>query len=209
MPHPSSAEATGAPMPDRPRTVVLVRHGPVEDGGRCYGARVSPPLSDAAGKRIDLLRQRLPSPFGAVISSPATRCLETARLLGLEVQRQDASWLERDFGAWEGRPWSEVWTEVGEVQDADAFAAFTPDGGEPWEDVRTRVGRALDGLASSAPDEPDLPIAVVTHGGVIRAALSHILGIGMGTSLLFDPAPASATWLTRWGDSWTVARVGA
>ncbi len=207
---PSSAEATSAPLPaEQPRTVILVRHGPVQDGGNAYGARVSPPLAEAAPQRIADLRPRLPKNFSRVISSPATRCLETTRLLGLGEPDVDARWLERDFGDWEGRPWADVWGEVGNVQDADGFAAHTPTGGEPWTAVRTRVGAALDELAAAPVLPGDDPVVVVTHGGVIRCILSHVLDIGIGTSLLFDPAPASATWLTSWGSSWTVARVGA
>lgn len=205
-----SAEATAAPVGDRkPLTVVLVRHGPVVDGGNCYGARTSPPLADAAVHRIRTLASRLPPRFDRVISSPATRCLETARLLGIEEVTQDAAWLERDFGAWEGRPWADVWQEVGQVSDTESFAAFTPEGGESWDAVRLRASQALDALAAQGPPATGDPIGVVTHGGVIRTIMSHVLGIGIGTSLLFDPAPASATWLTSWGDSWTVARMGA
>lgn len=205
----SSAEATGAPRPAGPGlTVVLIRHGPVEDGGQCYGARVSPPLSSAANARIASLRTRLPGQFARVVSSPALRCVETARLLGLMGAHEDRAWLERDFGDWEGRPWKDVWAEVGDVSDADAFAELTPSQGEPWTDVRQRAAAALDEIAASPPTN-GLPVAVVTHGGVIRALLSHVLGISIGTSLLFDPAPASATWLTNWGQSWTVARMGA
>lgn len=206
----SSAEATRAPLPDRPPlTVVLIRHGPVTDGGLCYGARVSPPLSELAARRISDLRTRLPATFASVHCSPATRCLETAAQLGLTPDVVDEAWLERDFGDWEGRPWADVWAEVGEVEDAEGFAAFTPDRGEPWTGVRDRAGAALDALAALPVPEDGAPIAVVTHGGVIRTILAHVLGIGIGTSLLFDPAPASATWLTSWGTNWTVARMGA
>lgn len=206
----SSAVATGAPLPSaQPVTVVLLRHGPVDDGGCCYGARVSPPLSSEAPARIAELGSRLPATFSRVISSPATRCRETARLLGLVPDLVDEAWLERDFGVWEGRPWTDVWSEVGEVTSADDFAALTPEAGEPWEAVRTRAGEALDALAGAGPSPDGAPIAVVTHGGIIRTVLSHILEIPIGTSLLFDPAPASATWLTSWGSGWTVARMGA
>ncbi|MFT5223408.1 MAG: alpha-ribazole phosphatase [Glaciecola sp.] len=206
----SSAQTTGAPLPDRlPLTVILVRHGPVEDGGICYGARTSPPLSAAAPSRIRHLQSRLPSMVGRVVASPATRCQETARLLGFSDVETDAVWLERDFGNWEGRPWSDVWAELGHVDDADTFADFSPEGGEPWTDVRARAAAALTALAASDPPADGAPIVVVTHAGVIRTVLSHVLGIGIGTSLLFDPAPASATWLTSWGDTWTIARMGA
>lgn len=206
----SSAEATNAPLPDQPPlTVVLIRHGPVEDGGNCYGARVSPPLSAKAPDRIADLRLRLPASFSRVVASPATRCLETARLLGLPEPAVDPRWIERDFGDWEGRPWADVWQEVGDVQDAEGFAAHTPSGGEAWSAVRDRAGAALDALTATPAQAGTAPIAVVTHGGVIRCVLSHVLGISIGTSLLFDPAPASATWLTNWGGSWTIARVGA
>ncbi len=205
----SSAKATGAPVGDGSRTVVLVRHGPVEDGGNCYGARVSPPLAAAAARHIENLRPRLPSTFSRVLSSPAERCLDTARLLGLDDPEIDTRWLERDFGDWEGQPWADVWAGIEDVTDADAFVAHTPPGGEPWEDVRARVSEALEELAGPARSPDDGAIVVVTHGGVIRCVLSHVLGVSIGTSLLFDPAPASATWITSWAGSWTVARVGA
>ncbi len=204
-------DAPAPPLPEhRPRTVVLIRHGPVEDGGNCYGARVSPPLSDAAPARVAALRPRLPVTFGRVLSSPAERCLRTADLLELGEPEVDHRWLERDFGDWEGRPWAQVWQELGDVSDPERFAQLTPPDGEPWEDVRARVATALDDLTAGTAGPGEPPVAVVTHGGVIRCVLAHVLGISIGRSLLFDPAPASATWLTSWGgEGWTVARVGA
>jgi broad specificity phosphatase PhoE len=149
-------------------TVHLVRHGAVDSDfdGICYGQRVDPPLGEPDVAAIERLRAAL-ARAGVdlpVISSPARRARGTASLITGEYD-VDPRWAERDFGTWEGRRWADCWSETPaeHLRSADAYVAFDPAGAESHALVVARVAAALDGI-----DEPSI---VVTHAGVIRAAL--------------------------------------
>ena len=76
----------------------------------------------------------------------------------------DPDWRELDFGAWEGRPWSEIPAAEVEAWTAD-FMDARPHGGESVAMLLRRVRTAV---ARCCPEETWL---AVTHGGPIRAAL--------------------------------------
>jgi len=200
--------AAGHHTGQQPVTVVLVRHGPLAPDGRCAGRHHDPPLAPSAGQRLTDLALRLPRPLGPVVCSPLGRATRTAELLGALSPTIDDRWAERDFGDLEGRAWEEVWDIVGPdaLADAASWAAFTPAGGETFDQVAARVADALIEVTAVATGPPTV---VVTHAGPIRLALRHALGLTPAQALAFDPAPATATWLTRWGAHWTVDRVGA
>lgn len=186
--------------------IVLVRHGEADGAGRCYGARHDVPLTAAGVEQARAAAAALPS-VGTLVCSPARRARQTAEVFGA-APRVDARWLERDFGAWEGRLWAECWAEAPPDVDVDAerYAAWTPPGGETTQAVQARVAEALEELA--ATDAPQ-PVVVITHAGPIRLALRHALGLDLRQTFAFAPNPGSATCLRRHGQSWTVERFGA
>lgn len=204
--------------------VLLVRHGAVDLEGIAYGQRVDPALSDRGRGEVAALRRRLEAdgpdhlrldgqPPRVVVRSPTVRTAATCALLGWTHTQLDARFAERDLGSWEGRAWAQLWPEApaGVTTDPARFAAFTPPGGEPLEAVQQRVVTALEELAGEhGVEQPDAvpPVAVVCHGGPIRCALAHVLGLEPAAVLRVRLATASATWLTRWPDgSWTVEGV--
>ena len=64
-----------------------------------------------------------------------------------------------------------------------------PPGGEAWEELVARVGAAVDELL----DAGDGPWVVIAHGGVVRAAVTHLTGAD--ARQLAGPANASVTVL--------------
>ena len=137
---------------------------PVGAAGRCVGGRTDLPVDRRKARRLAhriraaARRHGLPR---AVSVSPLRRCREVGRWLrrwGWRVT-VDARLVELDFGAWEGRRWSEIdWDEVGRWQD-DLFG-HAPGGGESLALLATRVrGFAADGGLR----------LVVGHGGWINA----------------------------------------
>lgn len=191
----------------RSTTLTLVRHGAI-DRTLAAGARHDPPLTPTGRAEVLALRARLLAspPPQAIVRSPARRAEVTADLLGWSQATVDPAWSERDLGAWEGRPWTELWDEAPhEVQhDPAAFAAFTPPCGEPTSAVRERVAAAIAALP--AVDH----VAVVCHAGPITAALALALDLDTVTSLRVRVPTGSLTRLTRYGDgTLTVEAVGA
>lgn len=204
--------------------ILLIRHGAVALRGIAYGQRVDPDLSDQGRAEVAALADRLTGPGPAptslaqagprtVIRTPTLRAGTTTRLLGWHGAQVEARWSERDLGAWEGRPWAELWKEAPEAVTTDParFAAFTPPSGESVAELQRRISAALEALADAhqVTDPTDAPpVAVVCHSGPITCALAHVLGLGAVAALRLRVATATATWLTRWPDGgWTVEGV--
>lgn len=136
----------------------LIRHDrPDVPKGLCYGATdLAPAVPPEETARR--LRPRLPVAL-PVYTSPLRRCAELARALHPEAVILEGL-REIDYGDWEMRPWETIRGVDDWARDPFGFAF---PGGEAIPAFFARVRRTLAGL-------PD-PAIVVTHGGVIRAAL--------------------------------------
>lgn len=148
----------------------LVRHGLTawNAEGRIQG-RTDIPLAPEGRRQV--LTWRLPAGFVAArcLSSPLRRTLETARLMGFAEPAIDGRLIEMAWGPFEGRRLAELREEHG-----PAFAAaegrgldFRPPGGESPRMVMERLAALLRALAQEAP----CPAVLVTHKGVMRAAM--------------------------------------
>jgi alpha-ribazole phosphatase len=86
--------------------------------------------------------------------------------------------MEKHFGAWEGKYWDDI-----ARHEIDAWAAdvmdYAPPGGESARQLMRRVQAFMDDLAQL----PQQHIAVVAHGGNIRAMLAQIAGIPLTDTL--------------------------
>lgn len=165
------------PEPAEPVPLGFLRHGEVAGPANVYRGRGDAPLTARGREQMFAALAGLPR-WGAVVSSPARRCLDFAReaaavhLLDCTV---DERWRELDFGAWEGlRP------DEAAARDAGAHAAFVrdprrhaPPGGETLDALDARVGAALARLGACAR----APTLVVTHAGAMRAVLAQVLGL--------------------------------
>ncbi|EXI77562.1 MAG: putative phosphoserine phosphatase 2 [Candidatus Accumulibacter appositus] len=147
----------------------LIRHPrPLLESGICYG-RLDIEAEDPqpVAKR---LRTFLPADT-PIVTSPLRRALGLAEALHAQAQ-VDARLMEIDFGEWEGQRWSEI-----DRRFLDAWAAdvlhFAPPGGESAAMLRARVIDCVDSLSLCA--EYAKRLALVTHAGVIRAALGYWL----------------------------------
>lgn len=126
-------------------------------------------------------------PIARIVSSPLSRCVDTARPLahaaGLPVET-DARLLEFDFGAYESRPKKDLGLKL---RESHAYRPV-PDG-EALIDVWKRVGQFLDVLASCNHDE----IAVVGHFWTNRMIFGHI------SRMDFETACRSRSYRPRTG----------
>jgi len=119
------------------------------------------------------------------VSSDLSRARETAALLGFEDARASAVWREADLGAWTGRAKADLQREDAVSYQEWRDGRLDPPGGEGWAALRERIGEALPALA----DEANYGGAqlVVTHGGVIRAACSLLVGLEPNCLVAVDP----------------------
>jgi len=133
----------------------------------------------------------------AVVCSPSRRARETAEGVAhlscfpsQEIQMFSAL-QEIDFGRWEGLTYSEI--EASEPDLVSLWANWSEDfcfpEGERVSSFLYRVKSVANQLLAMNNDT----ILVVSHGGVIRAMLCHLLRLHPENYLLFDIKPARLT----------------
>ena len=183
--------------------LVLLRHAaPVEAGVRCAGQGVFDPGLESLGReQAAAAVRRLGREFDLVVSSPSRRSRETAEAWDLPVQ-VDERLAERSFGEWEGRPWTELWSEVSAevLASPEAYAAFTPPGGEPYDAVAARVQAAIHDLTAT----PGRRVLAGTHAGPLRLAVGAALGLPPAVALTLGAGLARAAALERHVDRWVL-----
>ena len=153
----------------------LLRHGETEGGAR-YRGTTDDPLT-AAGWEQMWAAVNDNARWNGIVSSPLRRCAEFARALARQRSMPltlDPRLAEMHFGAWEGRSAAELMSA-----DPEALARFwhnpaahAPPGAEPLTRFAARVLEAWHGIVRAHPGRR---VLLVTHGGVIRAILCHVL----------------------------------
>lgn len=167
--------------------LVLIRHADADTRGRLCG-RTDVGLAESSVKDMVALAQLLP-PVDEIWTSPALRCRLTAsHLWPMARLREDERLQEQDFGAWEGRSHEDI-PDLGDLSRAE-IADLRPEGGESFGDLCARVIPALSAVAEMTEEAG--PAVAVTHAGVVRAALSMVLGEETA-GLAFEIRPLSVT----------------
>lgn len=166
------------------RTLLLLRHGEITQAAptRFVGQRDLPltPRGRAQAQAWSTLLARLP--LAGAWCSDLSRCRDTAAL-ALSLSNMPATALpalrEIHLGGWEGLTQDEVRQRFpGEHERRGLDLANTiPCGGESFGQAQQRFLEALRHICAQASALPAGPVLVVAHGGVIRAALCHILGL--------------------------------
>jgi broad specificity phosphatase PhoE len=179
---------------------LLVRHAPsIATRGAVFP---DDEALDAEGlAQASLLAGRLPAEF-EVLASPARRCRQTAAALGLDP-RIEPQISECDFGSWAGRTLAQVHEDDAQASEhwmTDPDAA--PHGGESLSSFSARIAAWLDQMAGTEGDD----IAAITHGGVIKAAVTHALAAPIMAFWQIEVAPLSVTELQVHNGRWTLKR---
>lgn len=180
--------------------ILLIRHAAADLIAEVlYGRTPGLHLNSAGQRQAQLLAQALKTRYkiDAIISSPLERALETATPVA-ELQSSgvsiDDGLTEIDFGAWVGKPLSELrgldeWKQYNRRRSLSC-----PPGGETLMAVQARGWASLRAAADGCGS--DATIAVVTHGDVIRALLILLLGMPLDHIMRIEIAPASVTEIT-------------
>jgi probable phosphoglycerate mutase len=173
----------------------LIRHGehtlpPGTLAGRLPGVY----LSERGKAQARALARRLERVKLAVVyASPIDRTRQTAEFIaaphGLPVSVLEAA-IEIDFGGWEGKTFDELegdphWRWWNERRSL----ARCP-GGESMMEAQARI---VDELGAVARRCDGLDVAVVSHGDIIKAAVTWWLGMPLDLLLRFDIAVGSLT----------------
>ena len=160
--------------------IYLVRHTtPDVEKGTYYG-QTDIPLSNGFEQDILDTKTRLPESFGAIYSSPLTRCLTLARELKASFFKSDDRLKEMALGDWEMKKWDEIKTEEFEYWTSN-FDTVAPPNGESFQQLSDRVIPFFEEIVKS----DFATVALVTHGGVIRSIINHLLEIPLKKSFTY------------------------
>lgn len=190
---------TWAPPSTTPTRLLLVRHGETAlSAQRRYSGRGDVPLSAAGRAQAAAVAPRvtrLAPAVAAVVTSPLSRCADTAaavaRAVGGPPVVVDDDLVECDFGEWEGLTYREVqqrWPV--ELAAWQGDTAVAPPGGESFAEVSTRVRRAVVRLCDTYPQAA---VVVVSHVSPLKLMLRDALAAGdaLLRRLYLDPGGIS------------------
>lgn len=169
------------------RRLVLLRHGQTEwnAGSRMQG-QLDTDLTDLgreqANAAAEVLAKRQPL---VIVSSDLRRALDTATALGersgVEVS-VDERLRETHLGDWQGLTHLDVDAVAPGARLAwRDDARWAPHGGESRVDVAQRSVPLVTEILAAQPvwgaDEPDRPVVLVAHGGLIAALTAALLDL--------------------------------
>lgn len=161
--------------------IIIIRHGETEwnQTGRFQG-HSDVPLSETGRAQAEALGRNLAlDHVDAIYASDLIRAMETAAPIaarfGLTVT-SDPLLRELNFGAWEGRSFSDV-----NAENPDAMKQFYNDperadipNSEPFPDFQKRVAGRVRAIAA---EQRGKRVVIVSHGASIRILLTDILAM--------------------------------
>lgn len=153
--------------------LIFVRHTAVSPAlkGFCYG-QSEVALQEPYLPSFEELQHQLPKAL-PTYSSPAQRCQLLAASLSEAYQTDDRLW-EMHFGDWELQPWDQI-PQAPLNRWMKAFDTEVVPGGESFAQLAARVAGFCDAFRRKPVPEPRA--LIITHAGVIRAAMHLLRGV--------------------------------
>ena len=161
-------------MPVNLTYIDLLRHGEVK-GGACYRGITDDLLSTKGWAQMQN-KITSQSSWDIIISSPLSRCHTFAKSLSSELKLPLATapaFQEIDFGDWEGKTAAQINPQMLAQFYADPVNYSAPNG-EHFTDFQLRI---VEAWQASLKTHRGKRILIISHAGVIRVILAHILGI--------------------------------
>jgi phosphoserine phosphatase len=177
--------------------LLLIRHGSTLDNEQeRYTGQADVPLSPLGERQVALLGEWLSNEaLDIIVTSDLQRARATAAAIARYHQSpvyEDAAIREIFLGAWEGVTLTEL-----RERDPEAITRWQneplnvkPPGGETITQLHDRVVPALEFWYANYPDST---VVWVTHGGVIRVLLCHLLNADLNSWGQFKRENASIT----------------
>jgi broad specificity phosphatase PhoE len=175
----------------------MVRHALCDPVGKMIAGR-APDVhlnSEGSAQALRLADRLAELPIDRIFASPLERALETAAPLAHRLRMPCVTSLEFneiDFGEWTGKS-LEVLDEDPVWRQFNAMRSLVRiPGGESMVEVQRRVVNELERLARTHPNDH---LVIVTHGDVIKAALTWYSGIPLDFIHRLEVSPASISVL--------------
>lgn len=193
----------------------LIRHALVEANARAmlYGVldvELCPHTLEAQRPDYAALARALPRPAVWYVT-PLMRTRHTAEAIlaggyGDVALTVEPGMIEQHMGDWQGLPHGDLPQHLSEP--AHPFWPLSgnerPPGGESMADVIARIGETMERLAVQHRGRD---VVIVSHGGAIRAAVAHALGIKADHALHLSVQNISLTKMDRFDEGWRVNTV--
>jgi alpha-ribazole phosphatase len=193
----------------------LIRHALVAENARAvlYGVLDVPLCEPTLLEQAPMYRSlaaRLPRPADWLVT-PLSRTRRTAEAIfahGYPRTELDVEpgLIEQSLGEWQGLPHADLPARLALPKHAfwPLGGHEKPPGGETMAEVITRVGATMERLAETRAGRD---VVIISHGGAIRGAIAHALGIGPDNALHLSIHNLSLTRLERTPEGWRVVCV--
>ncbi len=171
----------------------LLRHGDVE-GGRKYRGQLDDPLSESGWKQLRATTCKKQS-WQNIITSPLKRCAEFAEELSHTYTLPlliEPDFKEVSFGLWEGKTADELLkTEEEQIKNYwNNPINTTPPQGENLLAFEKRVTNGWNNILTQFQGKH---ILLISHAGVMRIILCHVLGMPLTELFKLDVGLAKAS----------------
>jgi broad specificity phosphatase PhoE len=161
------------------------------------------PIDETSKAKIAAAVTSLETP-DRVWRSPLLRAQQTADALGL-AGVSDPLLRECDYGRWSGRRLADIQND-----DPEGLAAWihdpasSPHGGEAIADLIRRVASFIDAHRRDTGRS-----VIITHSGVVRAAIIHVIEAPPSCFSRIDIAPLTRTVFSAHDGKWRLACAGS
>ena len=191
------------------KKIYLIRHGQTAaNNGKMFQGSMDNSLNvlglAQAEKLGEYFRQLK---VDAIYSSPMLRARMTAAAIATKknmAYRTVDGLQEANFGQWEGMTFDEIYKRWPEQMDKffTQPASWEPPGGESFPVVQKRALTAFQQILDRT--EEGQTVAIVSHGGIIRVQLCHILGMPLDNMWRLSAHNVSVTSLSEWDGNYIV-----
>jgi broad specificity phosphatase PhoE len=205
--------------------LTFMRHPAIEAmGERCIGQTNVELSPEGRAALIPLAEEGSRLRPDKVLCSDLQRCQMLAEAIAFRLgltSEADPVWREISFGTWEGRTWNDIQAkEPHRLNEWIAdFETVAPPAGESFADLQARVLRGIETKLVGAKHDAGVAPAtrsvanpgtsstthylIVTHAGVIRAAMSAFFGLPLRRAFDFRVPYGCRTTFCRHGSHWS------
>lgn len=175
--------------------IYLIRHGETTANiEQKYCSSGGSPLTEKGWNQVNRLVMDFPTDkLNYIYSSPLDRCSSLAEKLASKYSLEplyDDRIKEYDFGIFDNLSWKEAKSQYPEEFKSfcDDPVTFQIPGGDSQVIFNKRVSKFINNLPYGSDN-----IAIVTHAGVIRSVLAHLLNLGIKQRWIFKIGNGSVT----------------
>jgi len=158
--------------------ITFMRHGRSRaDDEQVHEGRYDSPLTDVGRDQVfRRARQWLETrvQFDQIVASTLARACESAEIVGRVLGAPldlDPDWMEMDNGSLAGLPYHVAEARYPRPDFRNPYEGLAGSGESEW-DLNGRAARAVQSVVRRGPGR----YLVVAHGGILNAALRHVVG---------------------------------